>query len=310
MFGYVTPLKPEMKIKDFEKFKSYYCGLCHSIKNTFGNTPRLSLNYDMTFLGLLFDSLIDSKTEYEEFRCSIHPTKKRIRVINNNSLNYASFLNIALFYYKLIDDVNDDKNLKANILSHILKVSKNKFDQDYPIINNKIISELKNLSMKEKKQNLSIDEIADPFANLTAYIIQNYPFSLHNDSIELRDTLYTFGYNLGKWIYIIDAADDLKNDLEKNKFNALYSSMNEKETDVYDFFKKNKERIMFSLMTCSSNCYNAYKKLPVTKNQDILENILSLGIMDKNNMIFNKYTSNVENNDSLDENTFIKKEKQ
>lgn len=295
MFGYVTPLKPEMKIKDYEKFKSYYCGLCHSIKDTFGSIPRLSLNYDMTFLSILFDSLTEEKTDYSEFRCSIHPTKKRIKVVNNNSLKYTAFLNIALFYYKLLDDVYDEKSVKAEILSRMLMLSKKKFDKDYPLINNKIKNELNRLNNEEKRTDATIDELSDPFANLTGYIIQNYPFPLHNDSIELRETLYTLGYNLGKWIYIIDALDDLPKDLEKNKFNAFYSSMNNGEKTADDFFAAHKERITFSLMTSSSNCYNAFKSIQFNKNIDILENILCYGIMDRNTKVVNKYIQKVEN---------------
>ena len=40
MFGYVTPCKMEMKIKDYEKFKAYYCGLCNSIKNNYGQPTK------------------------------------------------------------------------------------------------------------------------------------------------------------------------------------------------------------------------------------------------------------------------------
>ncbi|MDU4739726.1 DUF5685 family protein, partial [Clostridium sp.] len=57
MFGYVTPLKAELKVKDFTKFRSYYCGLCFQLKNSAGNIPRMVLNYDMTFLAILLDSL-------------------------------------------------------------------------------------------------------------------------------------------------------------------------------------------------------------------------------------------------------------
>ncbi|WP_322392425.1 DUF5685 family protein, partial [Clostridium perfringens] len=53
MFGYVTPLKAELKVKDFTKFRSYYCGLCFELKNNAGNIPRMVLNYDMTFLAIL-----------------------------------------------------------------------------------------------------------------------------------------------------------------------------------------------------------------------------------------------------------------
>ena len=87
--------------KDYEKFKSYYCGLCHEIKNNFGNIPRLSLNFDMTFIAVLFDALDAEKTAYEPFKCILHPSKRRIKVCNSNAVKYAAFLNISLFYLHL-----------------------------------------------------------------------------------------------------------------------------------------------------------------------------------------------------------------
>ena len=92
MFGYVTPYKMELKIKDYEMFKAYYCGLCISIKNNFSNLCRMTLNYDMTFLGMLLDSLECSKHKYVVTRCIAHPMKKKPKVIDNKALDYAAFV--------------------------------------------------------------------------------------------------------------------------------------------------------------------------------------------------------------------------
>ena len=121
MFGYVTPCKMEMKIKDYEKFKAYYCGLCNSIKNNFGNVPRLTLNFDMTFLAILLDSLSENKYNFIKFKCFIHPLKKRIMINNNEAIDYAAFCNVTLAYYKLMDDVYDNKTIKSKVFSMFLK---------------------------------------------------------------------------------------------------------------------------------------------------------------------------------------------
>ena len=36
MFGYVMVNKPEMKVKDFERYHSFYCGLCHELIKVYG----------------------------------------------------------------------------------------------------------------------------------------------------------------------------------------------------------------------------------------------------------------------------------
>lgn len=289
MFGYVTPFKMELKIKDYEKFKAYYCGLCHEIKANFGELPRMSLNYDMTFIAVLFDALSSDKTIYEPFKCALHPTKKKVKAVNVKALNYASFLNVSLFYYKMLDDVYDDKSIKAKIISIILKKSKNKFVKDYPYINDKIKEELNNLNTLESSNDKCIDEIAHPFASLTGFLFKNYPYKLFNDSMDLREDLYALGYNLGKWIYIIDALDDLKDDMKKDKYNALNSSMNKDRDSFEVFFYKEKERIKFILLSCASQCCDIIKKINFVKDIEIINNILFYGIMDKNLKILSKY---------------------
>src|SRR5690242_13659370 len=121
MFGYVTPCKMELKIKDYEKFKSYYCGLCKSIKINIGNIPRAALNYDMTFLAILLDSLDNSKSIYTKQRCAIHPLRKKVILKDNDYLSYAAFCNVILSYYKLLDNINDDNSIKSKIFSLFFK---------------------------------------------------------------------------------------------------------------------------------------------------------------------------------------------
>ena len=222
MFGYVTPLKPELKIREYESFKSYYCGVCMHIKDGFGNIPRMSLNYDMTFLGLLLDGLHKEERSFKIQRCIAHPLKKKPMIVNNKALAYAAAMNVSLVYYKLLDDVADDRSMKSKVSSIILSPYKSKFNRNVTIINDIIEENLKKLSYLEvEKRFSSIDEIAHPFSEIVGKILNLYPEEFEGDSEEIRGNLYELGYSLGKWIYIIDALDDLKEDMEKNKFNPI-----------------------------------------------------------------------------------------
>ena len=69
MFGYVTAYKPELKMKDFYKYKAYYCGLCKVLREKHGFLGQLTLTYDMTFLVILLHSLYESDMNFEEHRC-------------------------------------------------------------------------------------------------------------------------------------------------------------------------------------------------------------------------------------------------
>jgi len=282
LFGYVTPLKAEMKVKDFARFKCYYCGLCCHIKKEFGNIPRMSLNYDMTFLGLLLDGLNPDELEVSSHRCSLHPTEKKLVISNNKALSYGAAMNISLFYYKLLDDVNDDENLKSKFFSLILSPYKKKFNSSIVKINDDIKQCLNKLSiLEDNKSFTSIDEICDPFSNLVGIILRDYPYKLIDDSDALRITLYNLGYSIGKWIYLIDALDDLKSDMEKGKFNPINFLYN-KDSLVYDeFIKFIKPKIEFTILNCGYTSKENLKKLQLNRNKDILYNIIELGLMDK-----------------------------
>lgn len=293
MFGYVMPCKMELKIKDYEKFKAYYCGLCKSIKKQYGNFPRAFLNYDMTFLAIILDSLNEDKICFNTERCFIHPLKKRVIISNNKSLDFAASTNILLAYYKLLDDAHDDKSIKSSILSNFL----NKYNKknNLTFLDDIIKEQINELNEKEKNcKNISIDEVSHAFAHLTGSILKAYITNENFKPIDYEN-LYWLGYNLGKWIYIIDAYDDLKEDMEKNKFNALNAIFN-KEKKVYNEFSiEIKNRIEFLLTSIAASCYEKLKKLPLRKNEELVENILALGLMEKTQKVMLNDNKSKEN---------------
>ena len=289
MFGYVTPLKPELKIREYESFKSYYCGVCMHIKDGFGNIPRMSLNYDMTFLGLLLDGLHEEERSFKIQRCIAHPLKKKPMIVNNKALAYAAAMNVSLVYYKLLDDVADDRSMKSKVSSIILSPYKSK------LINDIIEENLKKLSYLEvEKRFSSIDEIAHPFSEIVGKILNLYPEEFEGDSEEIRGNLYELGYSLGKWIYIIDALDDLKEDMEKNKFNPINYLYNTNNKTYEELMGEIRDRMEFTIFNCGYTCRNALEKLPIKRNKEILENIISLGMMDKYTKITNECECNNE----------------
>ncbi len=304
MFGYVTPLKGELKVKEYNLFRSYYCGLCLSIKKDFGNLPRSVLNYDMTFLALLLDGLNEDKVQFKHSRCFIHPLQKKAVLLNNNALSYAGCMNVSLSYFKLLDDFHDDKNLKSKIFSLILSPYKNKFPSCIKEINEIIKDNLNKLSTLEESKNfISIDEICHPFGVIVGEILRLYPYKITDDSPEVRENLYNLGYFLGKWIYLIDAVDDLKEDIDKNKFNPINYLYNDNNMEYDEFLEFIKERLEFNILNCGYSCKKFLNKLPLHKNNNILYNIIELGMMDKYTKTINKCNCNntkeVKSNESI-----------
>lgn len=296
MFGYVKPYKLELTIKDYEIFKAYYCGLCKTIKENFGNLPRMCLNYDMTFMAILLDSLSDEEGVFYINRCFMHPLQKRMMLRKNDPLNFSAYLNVALTYYKICDDVQDEKNFKDTLLKTLFKRYKILFDNQYSDLNLIIKNNLNLLNKYETSKVISsIDEVCHPFSQLTGELLLNYQPTLPCN----KESLFKLGYNLGKWIYLMDAFDDLQDDMKKNKFNPINVVFNKSNLSFNDFYISIKDRIDFSI-TCSANSiFDNYNNLQILKNNELLKNILTLGIMDRYQLVQDKYNNIIEIHDEV-----------
>ncbi|MBP1744070.1 MAG: hypothetical protein H6Q58_1048 [Firmicutes bacterium] len=278
-------------MKDYEKFRSYYCGLCKSIKKNIGNLPRFTLNYDMTFLAVLLDSLSGDRTSYDRQICMAHPSKKKVVIVDNEAIKYAAYFNTILSYYKLMDNYSDDSSMKSWLLKSVLEP----YMKNYPawILAKKgeVEKKLDGLSaMEASPSGITIDEICQPFADLTGYILSEY-------SQENREELYWLGYNLGKWIYVIDAYDDLQKDMKEKKFNAIEAVLNKNELSYEEFNDEVGSRIDFLLTTCARQCLECLGMLPLKKNEELLHNILQYGLMEKIDKVFKR--SCYDNEESL-----------
>ena len=113
MFGYVTIRKDDLKIKDYDKYHAYYCGVCQDLKESYGFKGQATLTYDMTFLAILLTGLYEDKTVREEHYCIAHPGRKHV-CLRNEFTRYAADMNILLTYYNLLDDWEDLDRLLAD----------------------------------------------------------------------------------------------------------------------------------------------------------------------------------------------------
>ena len=109
MFGYIRPVKEELKIREFTRYRSIYCGLCKEIKTKYGNIPRLTLTYDMTFFTLLGISLSENDGTIKMESCFLNPMKKKQVMKNHKFLELAAALSVLLAQVKISDDYIDSK---------------------------------------------------------------------------------------------------------------------------------------------------------------------------------------------------------
>ena len=213
MFGYVTINKMELKFKEYYSYKGYYCGLCKCLKSRYGNVSRMTLNYDMTFLILLLSSLYEPENKVYNERCIVHPGKKQL-ILQNEITEYAASINIILSYFNMLDNWQDDKDYKSLAAMKLLTGEFKKSSEDMPEKTAIIKERLNNISVLEKSGTKDVDAVSNEFGHLMEEI-----FLYKND--EWEKSIRKTGFYLGKFIYYIDAYDDMKKDEENNSYNPF-----------------------------------------------------------------------------------------
>ena len=221
MFGYVRINKMDLTFREYEHYKAYYCGLCKYLKRNHTELSRLTINYDITFLIVLLSSIYQPSAQVFHEKCIVDPVKKKKHIINEIT-EYAASMNILLAYYKLEDDVNDEGDIKSRLVRRAYRKSfKTAYDK-YPQKADFIKACLGELRSLEEDQSTSIDQTSNCFARLLEEI-----FDYKDD--EYRDRLRKVGFNIGKYIYIMDAYEDLDQDLEKGRYNPFSSYKDDRE---------------------------------------------------------------------------------
>lgn len=282
MFGYVNIYKPELKMKDFYKYKAYYCGLCKTLKDKYGTVGQMTLSYDMTFLIILLTSLYESETKRQQNRCMIHPVKKH-DTLYNEITGYVADMNIALSYYHLLDDWQDEKSVAGLAGSQALKRSFKKIVKKYPRQCGVIRDCLNRLLECEKNQETDLDTVSRCFGELMAEL-----FVYRQDMWE--ETLRKTGFYLGKFIYILDAYDDLEKDIKNKSYNPMIGFSGED-----DFH----ERCTSMLTMMMAETSREFEKLPCLLDADILRNILYEGVWSKLDEIKTRDTKRKEHNNDI-----------
>lgn len=260
MFGYVSPLKCELLVRDLALYNAYYCGLCRSIKSRFGEIPRLSLSYDCAFLALLTAGVLGAPA-CEEKRCAYKPLKKKMPIApDSEALRFAADINILLAYHKCEDDWADEKKASALLAEAALKKAAKKAAAARPEASAAIRHGLMELSKLEKANCSELDLPADAFATLMRGVLSNAPV----DERE-REIFRHLGWHLGRWIYLIDAWDDREKDAKNNSYNPFNAS------------GAGKERASFLLHVSLNEAGKAYDLLDLKANAGVLDNIMHLG---------------------------------
>ena len=216
MFGYVTPLTPELKVKEQLLYKSIYCGLCHCMGKRVCTESRMTLSYDIVFLALIRLRFSGEAISFRLSRCMASPFRKKKVMESNPTLEYCAAVGSLLAYHNLADDAKDKKGFRG-FASQLLfgMAGRLKRKAALPELNAVIETKLTALAAEETMDTVTVDSAGTRFGELLAEV-----FAYGLDGTQQR-LAFEIGFHIGKWIYLADAADDFEKDRARGEFNPL-----------------------------------------------------------------------------------------
>ena len=225
MFGYVRPHTPELRMRDYECYRAYYCGLCRAMGKCTGQCSRMTLSYDFVFLAAVRCYLAKETPEVVKRRCLAHPLRRRKAVVHSEQLNYCADASALLSYQKCRDDLSDEggwKRLRAGMMILLLSPAYKKAKRRHPALDEKIEAELKRLHDYEINA-------GEPSADLPAAIFGELMRAVCSEGLDGTEARIAaeIGQTVGRWIYLLDAADDLAQDRRKKRFNPYTALFND-----------------------------------------------------------------------------------
>lgn len=284
MFGYVKICKDELKIKDYRLFTAYYCGLCKAIGNRASPLLRLGLSYDMVFLAILLTAAEDKSILLKNSGCILHPLKNRSVVYGCEAVNYAADMNILLAYLKFDDDRQDEHSIKAYLGMTVCRRAAEKVRLKHENIYNGIVSELSKLYALERTGCKDISAVSGHFAEVLKILF--VPEFITDCTA--RRILENIGENIGHWIYTADAFVDIEHDIKKRNYNPFVQKYGLKSID--DVYTSGiAEKVRTFLDDTSEKIILAYELLTVYQNDDILRNIIYMGLKNTQNQILRSF---------------------
>ena len=235
----------------------YYCGVCKSIGRNFGQLSRFGLVYETAILALLLSlsSGVFNTSEVKRSTCIAHPIKKSMYINDCKCIDYAAAVNVLLLYFKLQDSWQDVKNIASLTAKIAIKRGFKKAADMFPIAADSVFFSINELTKLEKEQCNSIDKACEPFALMLSNIFKWMDSDVFSGNPLKLDLLGKIGYNVGKWIYLIDAVFDIEQDKKNKNYNVL---LNINENGI---IKTTSEDIKFILQLCLANCAQAYEEL-------------------------------------------------
>lgn len=303
MFGYIRAYRPYLRVCELDLYKGVYCGLCKTISSRCGYAATFTLSYDFVFLTLMKLGIDGAELKCEKKRCPMHPIKKTpcvsCRRTDNSAFEYSSDAAAILTYNKLLDDLHDKgiaKKLAAAALLPFYRKPYRRASERYPYLAETVEKAMKLQSRLEKEKCSSIDIASEPTAIMMKAIFRE----LSRCDPDMRDALGAFGYMLGRYVYLCDALDDLREDFRTKNYNPLITdklkTAERSRKELSDEgFKNAAEAAEQSVYLTLGAMSQSYVGIELNGMKPILDNIVYLGLKNTFSRIKNEVKKNNKN---------------
>ncbi len=279
MFGYIDTAKDIAKgAKGLNQ--TFMCGLCISTKRLFGNIPRMAVNNDINFFNVLFHSYMGIDVIIEHRCCVASPVKKRTIIATNDITDKLSIANVMLVYLNMYDDVVDNSaSVKKKLAISTYRPTYNKAVAQWGELDSMMRSQYEQLRVLEQSGESSIDKVCHAFAQLSSEMARMVLDNPHQRLLDLC-------YNIGKWIYLIDALDDMDKDSRRGNYNVLLRAYG---AGTSQQALEHIDEIEFVLYSALNSIAIAYNDLQLVQYRCILDSTIYGYIRTRTQQVLERY---------------------
>lgn len=271
MFGFVVINEADLSDAEKERYQQVYCGVCRALHSQYGQRARLALNHDMCFMALMLMSLYEPDEDTGQANCLVHPIEKR-PFTSNVYVDYAAAMTVILAYYKSLDNWSDDRSHASWLYAQSIESAYRQVQSEYPRQCEAVERELAAIDAiqdDDSGDEGNPDKAAHHFGlALAEFLVKDEDLW----SVQLR----TFGYHLGRFIYMMDAAVDQEEDEKKGSYNPFASR------------KFNEEELRMLLSDYMAQACDVFERLPLVQDDHVLRSVIYAGVWQRFNALFAK----------------------
>lgn len=265
MFGYLRPLKSELLVREWVRYRSVYCGICKQISHEYGQLPRLATNYDLTLLAVLLLSLTDQQPPDDPESCVLNPFVKKPIVHGGPVIELCAGLTVMLAWHKASDQVRDEHPVQGRAARLVFARAHRKAARKYPAYEQIIRDSLGDLAAIEAGP--PDKAAAGSFGRLLEQVFQNSA-ALVTDEVRMAEAIGLVGRDFGRWIYLMDAIDDHADDCNNGSWNP-YGNLDAASA---------REQADIDLIALEQSLDRTAALLPYCRDGNLIANIVIQGL--------------------------------